>query len=349
MSASDSFAKRLGPFNRFTMMQPISSLNGKRPTRAPDCYIGNAMNLNELDLNLLRVFNQLMIDRSVSRVAESLGVSQPAVSNALKRLRSLLGDELFLRTAQGMQPTTLAEHIAEPIAYAIDTIRAAMNQQVAFDPATAQRNFVLGLIDLGEMYFLAPLLARLCQQAPGVTLTTVRGSSASLKEDMESGRADVAMGLLPQLQGSFFRQRLFRERFVVAYRKGHPLDGKRRLTGEDFLAYEHVVVISPGSGHSEVDKLMERKGVERRVRATVPHFYAVGHILRATDLLATLPLRMVEMLSAPFDLTYAPHPLTLPEYSTDIFWHGRLHRDPANQWLRRTIFELFSETVAAGS
>jgi DNA-binding transcriptional LysR family regulator len=220
-----------------------------------------------------------------------------------------------------------------------------MNQQVAFDPATAQRNFVLGLIDLGEMYFLPQLLARLCQQAPGVTLTTVRSSSVSLKEDMESGRADVAMGLLPQLQGSFFRQRLFRERFVVAYRKGHPLDRKRSQSTADFLAYEHVMVISPGTGHSEIDKLMERKGVERRVRATVPHFYAVGHILRATDLLATLPLRMVEMMAEPFGLAYGAHPLALPEYSTDIFWHGRLHRDPANQWLRRTIFDLFSETV----
>jgi len=307
------------------------------------------MDLNELDLNLLRVFNQLMIDRSVSRVAESLGVSQPAVSNALKRLRVLLGDELFLRTAQGMHPTTLAEHIAEPIAYAIDTIRSAMNQQVTFEPASVQRNFVLGLIDLGEMYFLPALLARLCQQAPGVTLTTVRSSSASLKQDMESGRADVAMGLLPQLQGSFFRQRLFRERFAVAYRKGHPLESQRKLSLADFLAYEHVMVISPGTGHGEIDKLMERKGVERRVRVTVPHFYAVGNILQTTDLIATLPLRMVEMLAGPFGLAYAAHPLTLPEYSADMFWHARLHRDPANQWLRRTIFELFSEPVAAGT
>lgn len=305
------------------------------------------MNVNDLDLNLLRVFNQLMIDRNVSRVAESLGVSQPAVSNALKRLRELLGDELFLRTPQGMQPTTLAEHMAEPIAYAMDSVRAALNQQVAFDPATAQRNFVLGLIDLGEMYFLPALLARLCQLASGVTVTTVRSSSQSLKEDMEGGRADVAMGLLPQLQGSFFRQRLFRERFVVAYRKGHPLEGRRSPSTAEFLAHEHVVVISPGTGHSDIDRLMERKGVDRRVRATVPHFYAVGHILCATDLIATLPLRMVEMLAEPFGLAYANHPLALPEYSADIFWHARLHRDPANQWLRRMIFELFSEPSAA--
>ena len=301
------------------------------------------MNLNDLDLNLLRVFNQLMIERRVSSVAESLGVTQPAVSNALKRLRSLLGDELFLRTAQGMQPTSLAEQLAEPIAYAIDTIRAAMNQQMAFDPATAQRNFALGMIDLGEMYFLPPLLARICEHAPGVTLTTVRSNNQSLKEDMETGRVDVSMGLLPQLQGSFFRQRLFRQRFVLAFRKGHPLEGRKAPTLAQFLACEHVVVISPGTGHGEVDRLMERKGIERKVRVTVPHFNAVANILRATDLVATLPIRMAEILGDTYNLTHATHPVMLPEVSIDIFWHARLHRDPANQWLRRLIFELFSE------
>lgn len=309
------------------------------------------MNLNDLDLNLLRVFNQLMIERRVSSVAESLGVSQPAVSNALKRLRGLLGDELFLRTAQGMQPTPLAEQIAEPIAYAIDSIRAAMNQQVRFDPATAQRNFVLGLIDLGEMFFLPPLLTQLCQQAPGVSITTIRSNNVSLKEDMEAGRVDVSMGLLPQLQGSFFRQRLFRQRFVLAFRKGHPLASKEVVTQADFLACEHAVVVSPGTGHGEVDRLMERKGVVRKVRATVPHFNAIGNILEATDLVATVPHRLADMLEKPFNVAYTTHPLTLSEVSIDIFWHARLHRDPANQWLRRLIFNLFSEQgpVSTGS
>lgn len=301
------------------------------------------MNLNDLDLNLLRVFNQLMIERRVSSVAESLGVSQPAVSNALKRLRGLLGDELFLRTAHGMQPTTLAEQLAEPIAYAIDTIRAAINQQVTFDPQTAQRNFVLGMIDIGEMHFLPPLLSRLCEQAPGVTVTTARNSALSLKDEMEAGSVDVSIGLLPQLQGSFFRQRLLRQHFVLAFRKGHPLDGTRAPSLAQFLASEHVSVVSPGTGYGEIDRLMERKGVDRRIRATVPHFSAVGNILRTTDLVATLPSRMVELLAEPFGLGRATHPVMLPEVSVDIFWHARLHRDPANQWLRRMIFELFSD------
>lgn len=300
------------------------------------------MNSDDFDLNLLPYFNQLMRERKVSKVAESLGVSQPAVSNALKRLRGALGDDLFLRTTHGMEPTTLARQLAEPIAYAIDTIKAAMNQQVEFDPGVAERNFLLGLSDLGEMYFLPPLLARVGQQAPGVSITTVRNNLLTLKDDMENGRVEVSIGLSPQLQGSFFRQRLYREHYVCAFRKGHPLEG-RTLTVNDYTRCEHVVVAT-GNDHSEVDRLLERKGVERRIRATVPHFSAVGRILQTTNLIATLPSRMYDIIATPFGLCHAAHPVELPEVSIGIFWHASLHRDPANQWFRRMVFELFSET-----
>ncbi len=306
------------------------------------------MNLNDLDLKLLRVFHQLMIERRVSSAAQSLGVSQPAVSNALKRLRHLMGDELFLRTAQGMLPTPLAEQIAEPIAYAIDSIRAVVNHQVHFDPAIAERDFVIGLIDLGEMFFLPTLLAHICRHAPGVGIITARGVNSSLKEDMEAGRIDVAIGLMPQMQGNFFRQRLFRQSFVLAFRRDHVLAKKQEVSLDDFIRGEHVIV-STGAGQTEIDRLMERKGIERRVRATVPHFNAVGPILEATDLVATVPLGLAEMFGRPFGVGFAPHPVALPEVSIDIFWNARLHRDPANQWLRRLIFKLFSDQGQGGA
>jgi DNA-binding transcriptional LysR family regulator len=301
-------------------------------------------NLHDLDLNLLPYFNQLMRERNVSKVAEVMGVSQPAVSNALKRLRTALGDDLFLRTTHGMEPTTLARQLAEPIAYAIDTIKAAVNQQVDFDPSVAKRNFLLGLSDLGEMYFLPPLLAHVGQQAPKVSITAVRNNLSTLKDDMENGRVDLSIGVCPQLQGSFFRQRLYRERYVCAFRKGHPLAGKP-LTLADYKNCEHVIVTA-GNDHCEVDRLLERKGIERRIRATVPHFSALGHILQTTNLVATLPARMYDIIAAPFGLCHAEHPAQLPEVSIGIFWHASFHRDPANQWFRRMVFDLFSETQA---
>jgi DNA-binding transcriptional LysR family regulator len=300
------------------------------------------MKPDDLDLNLLPYFNQLMRERKVSKVAESLGVSQPAVSNALKRLRSAMGDDLFLRTNHGMEPTSRARQLAEPIAYAIDTIRSAMSQQVAFDPSVAQRNFLLGLSDLGEMYFLPPLLSRVGQQAPGVLITAVRNNPLSLKDDMETGRVEVSIGISPQLQGSFFRQRLYREHHVCAFRRGHPFEA-RAMTVADYLACEHVVV-SAGNDLGEVDRLMERKGLERRIRAIVPHAGAIGQILQATNMVATLPSRMFQIIAEPLGLSCIPHPVALPDTSIGMFWHGALHRDPANQWFRRTVFDLFSET-----
>mgnify|MGYP003627855993 CR=1 FL=1 len=299
------------------------------------------MKSSDLDLNLLPYFNELMRERKVAKVSESMGVSQPAVSNALKRLRLAFGDELFLRTTHGMEPTTLALQLAEPIAYALDTIKAAASQQVTFDPSSAERNFRLGLSDLGEAFFLPPLLERLSVQAPGVSITTVRNNLSTLKDDMENGRVEVSIGLSPQLQGSFFRQRLYRERYVCAFRKGHPLNEKK-ISVEDFLSFDHVVV-SAGNDHSEIDRLLERKGIKRTISVSVPHFGSVGHLLQTTNLIATLPSRMHDIIAPPFNLACADHPVDLSEVSVGIFWHGSLHRDPANQWFRRVIFELFSE------
>lgn len=303
------------------------------------------MRTDDLDLNLLPYFNEMMKQRRVSKVSESLKVSQPAVSNALKRLRLTFDDELFVRTTHGMEPTTLARQLAEPVAYAIDTIKAAANQQVAFDPRTAERNFTLGLSDLGETYFLPTLLAHVADQAPGVQITAARNNPLTLKDDLESGRIEVSVGLSPQLQGGFFRQRLFRHRYICVFRVGHPLQGKP-LSLEDYCAAEHIVV-STGSDHSELNRLLERRGIERKVRASVPHFSAVGHILGNTDLVATLPSRMFETISEPFKLSYSENPVELPDISVGLFWHGSLHRDPANQWFRRMIFELFSDNPNA--
>jgi DNA-binding transcriptional LysR family regulator len=230
----------------------------------------------------------LLTERRVSRVAERLGVSQPAVSNSLAKLRVILGDELFLRTSQGMVPTPFADQLAESVTYALGMIHSALNQRSAFDPATCTRSFSIGMTDIGEIVFLPALLDRLAREAPGATLTTVRNAAVNLKDEMEAGKVDLAIGLLPQLKAGFFQRRLFRQRYVCAFRKDHKLD-KKRVTLDEFANADHVVVISSGTGHGKVDELLQRSGVRRRVRLTVPHFVAVGHILSTTDLVATVP------------------------------------------------------------
>lgn len=299
------------------------------------------MELSALDLNLLVVFQQLLRERRVSRVAVTLGLSQPAVSNALRRLRGLLGDELFLRTPGGMAPTPYAMQLAAPVAQALDTLRDALNVRASFDPARSTRCFSLAMTDVGETYFLPVLMDALAQQAPGVTLRCVPVADAALREDMASGRVDLALGSLPQLQAGFFQQALFRQRYVALMGKGHPLAARSTVTAAAYRQAAHVRVVSAGTGHGQVEAALDRLGLARTVQLTVPHYVALGHVLGSTGLMATVPERFARQACAPFGLVARPLALKLPTSTIAQLWHAHLHRDPGHQWLRTLIAERF--------
>jgi DNA-binding transcriptional LysR family regulator len=178
--------------------------------------------------------------------------------------------------------------------------------------------------------------------APGVSLSTVRTTATNLRDDMGASKVDLAIGPLPQLKAGFFQRRLFRQRYVCLFRKGHTLDGGR-ITLTDFKAAEHLVIVSAGTGYGKVDELIRRAGVARSTRLTVPHFVSVGNILRRTDMVATVTERLAESLVEPFDLTFHPHPVDLPEIAINVFWHAKVHRSPVHQWLRGEVFDLFGE------
>jgi DNA-binding transcriptional LysR family regulator len=304
------------------------------------------MRLSDLDLNLLVVFRQLMLDGQVSKSAKALGLSQPAVSNALARLRILLKDELFLRTSRGVTPTPYALSIADAVADALTTLHEAINQRTNFDPKTSERNFCIAMTDIGEIYFLPELLRSLAIHAPRVTISTVRNTTINLRESLETGAVDLAIGLIPELKGEIFQRRLFKQRYVCVLRKTHPLAKKRNLSLKDYESVEHVAVIAAGTGHSIVDEVVSRSGVARRVRLTVPHFVAMGHILAATDLIATVPQALAERIAEPFDLVQLSSPLNVPEIAINMFWHPRAQRDPASKWLRDTLASLFQDKPA---
>jgi len=303
------------------------------------------MDLKDIDLNLLVVFNQLLIERRVSKVADNLNLSQPAISNALSRLRRLTGDTLFLRTTKGMEPTPFALELAEPVAYALGLIHTAINQRTSFEASTAKRSFTVGMTDIGEIDLLPRLVDELARVAPSVTMSTVRNTTVHLRDDMEAGHIDLAIGLLPHLKAGFFQRRLFKQRYVCMFRKGHLLD-KRKVSLTDFSSAHHVVVVSEGTGHGKVDEFLERGGVTRNVVLTVPHFVAVGHILQHGDMVATVPERLAQALVGPFGLTYVKHPVALPEFAVNMFWHAKYHKDPANEWLRNLVFGIHADQSA---
>ena len=304
------------------------------------------MELADIDLNQLVLFQHLMVERRVSRVAEKLGLSQPAVSNTLAKLRRQFGDELFVRTPAGMMPTPFAEQLAEPIGYALGMIHSGLNQRSRFEPASVKRSMTIGMTDIGEIVFLPALVERLRRDAPGVSLATVRTTATTLRDDMEAGKVDLAIGPLPQLKAGFFQRRLFRQRYVCLFRKGHALD-RKRLSLADFKAAEHLIIVSAGTGHGKVDDLIRRAGIERHVRLTIPHFVSVGPLLRRTDMVATVTERLAESLAEPFDLTFRPHPVELPAVAINVFWHAKVHRSPAHQWLRGVVFDLVGAATEA--
>lgn len=305
------------------------------------------MNLARLDLNLLLVFHHLLREKRVSAVATVLGMSQPAVSSALGRLRTSLGDELFLRTQRGMEPTPYALQLAEPVASALDGLQQALNVRASFDPATSERSFTLAMTDVGEMYFLPVLMDALAGAAPGVTLNVVAVTSASLKDDMASGRTDLALGLLPQLQAGFFQQALFRQPYVCLMREAHPLAAAASLSFSDFADASHVRVVAAGTGHGRIDaaisETLERQGVQRRIRLTVPNYVALGDVLGHSDLIATVPERFAQRVTGPFALTTRALPLAVDGSAIHQFWHARLHKDPGHQWLRELVAQCFGD------
>ena len=300
------------------------------------------MDLRQFDLNLLVVFNQLLQDRRVSSTADKLGLSQPAVSHALKRLRLLLKDELFIRTSRGMDPTPYALHLGEHIGQALASLQNALSQRDSFDPSTSERTFTLSLTDIGEIYFMPTLMEKLSLVAPHIKISTLRNTSGSLSEDMASGNVDLAVGLLPSLTTGFFQRRLFKQRYVCMFRQGHP-SAHNPISLAQYKALSHVGVTSANTGHSEIDDWMTRKGIARDIHLHVPHFVAVGHILQSSDLIATVPERFAQKCQHPFQLEISPLPFKLPDIAISLFWHAKYNREPANLWLRQQIVDLFGE------
>jgi DNA-binding transcriptional LysR family regulator len=289
--------------------------------------------LDSLDLNLLRVFDVLMQERKVSSAAERLALSQPAVSNALARLRRALGDELLTRKPGGMQPTAYALGVHEALAPALKSIENSLQAKTVFDPLTAQWNARLAMTDIGEIVFMPRLLAHLAQAAPGLAISTVRNTAVNLPTELADGRVDLAIGWLPDVPQGFFRRHLFKQRYVCMVRAGHPL-ARGKLTIKKFMSAGHIAVMAEGTGHARADAMLQKLGVERKVVLQVPHFLSVPYLVAQSDLMVTVPERLALAAAPIFGLEILAHPVAIPSFDVSLFWHRRVHREPANRWLR---------------
>lgn len=302
-----------------------------------------------LDLNLLRVLDTLMQERKVAPAAVRLGLSQPAVSNALARLRHALGDELLTRSAHGMQPTAYALAVHAALGPALASIDGALRTKQMFNPLTSVWSARLAMTDIGEIVFLPPLLNHLHSAAPGLTLSTVREAPGGLNAAMAEGAVDLALGWLPDVPQGFYQRRLFTQRYVCLMRAGHPL-AKGKFTLAKFLSAQHVAINAEGTGHAKANAKLQTldksAAAERKVAVQVPSFLSVPYLLVSSDLIATVPERLATEACLPFGLTAVAHPVAMPDFQVKLFWHRRVHQDAANRWLREWLGQFFTSTNA---
>jgi DNA-binding transcriptional LysR family regulator len=300
------------------------------------------MELRELDLNLLVVFHEVFRERQISSAARRLKVTQSAVSNALARLRRSVGDELFVRTTEGMQPTPYAERMSEQVAAALGLMEQALRPEQAFDPATSRRRFTIAMTDVGEMYFMPRLIEACAQVAPQVDIASVRAGLVDLRTEMEAGRVDLAIGAFDDAPAVLYQRRLFRQAYVNLFRRGHAL-GEGALTLKRLAGARHLVVTSMESPYDTINEALAQAGIDLTASFSVPHFAAVPYIVSTTDLVATVPQKLAERAAGPFQLEVVTSPLKLPALQTNMFWHRRYNQDEGNRWLRTLVAEHFAE------
>jgi DNA-binding transcriptional LysR family regulator len=295
----------------------------------------NDVHVEAFDLNLLLAFDALWTERHVTRAARRVGLTQSAMSHALRRLRRQLADPLFQTTPRGLVPTARAHALAPPLGEALALMRRAVAAPAPFSPAALERTFTLGTPDYGDLVLLPRLMARLQRVAPGVQLI-MRPMVDAGTEALVSGEHDLTIGVArpdsPDVRG----ETLFSDGFVSLLRAGHPA-ARRRLTIDRFVALKHVLISPQGRGEAAVDVALRQLGRTRHIALRVPHFLSAPLVVAESDLIVTLPTRVAEALAGQHRLVSRRPPLPLPGFTLSMFWHARNDADDAQRWLRGFI------------
>ncbi|HEX6244169.1 MAG TPA: LysR family transcriptional regulator [Polyangiales bacterium] len=309
-----------------------------------------------LDLNLVVAFDALARERSATRAAARLGVTQSAVSHALRRLRELLGDPLLVRSGNAMLLTPRAEELVVPLRSGLLQLSRALSGPAAFDAATAQRAFTLASIDLFDLLAVPTLLGDVRREAPGVDLNVVSALDRRLPERLETGEVDLAVAVQIHVPGQestisstpgLVQKALFRDHMVCFVRAGHPVLERSAarahkvpdaLTLERYLALSHALISLGGEGPGVVDVALRERGLRRRIALRIPHFYSALTMVAASDLVLTAPSALAGVSGAA-EVVALSAPLPLPEHSVGLVWHERFNNEPGHRWLRELIAE----------
>jgi DNA-binding transcriptional LysR family regulator len=304
-----------------------------------------AMHVSRVDLNLFVVFDTIHAEGGITRAAEKLHLSQPAISHALARLRELFGDPLFVRQGQAMVPTPLARSLVAPVREALRALEGTLDGRERFDAATSHRRFVLGTRAELEAVLLPPLVSRLASEAPQAELAAVRLDRRRLETDLASGALDLALDVLQPVSAAIRTRRLGAEALVVALRAGHPAIA----AGPDleaYLALDHVLVSSRRRGAGLEDVALQKLGASRRVRLRCQQYFAAFRVVARTDLAVTLPASHAAVLNERFGHALLPLPFATPGLERYLYWHDNVDASPAHVWLRALAAEVVALSLA---
>ena len=300
--------------------------------------ISSAPDLEALDLNLLRYLLVLVHEAGVSRAAQRLNVTQPAVSAALRRLRDVFGDPILVRSGQTMSPTPRAIEMAAHVAPLLAGVRAMLERPAAFDPTRTRRTFTLMGSDYVQFFLLPPLCEQLQRQGAAVAIEHRPANPRKVESWLESGQVDLGLGYLLTPPPSLRSRLLFRDEQVCLMRRDHPARA-RAFTTEVFARLPQVAISPGGAGiyGARIDALLRSQGILRRVVLTLPSFLAMPYVIASTDYIATVPSRLARHFCGLLPLAFEPTPLQLPAFEISMFWHERAHADLANVWLRDEV------------
>lgn len=300
------------------------------------------MNLRNIDLNLLVIFDALMQERHVTRAGRAVGLSQPAMSSALSRLRQLFQDELLVRTPSGMEPTPRALALAGSVRHILRQTETLLDHPDDFTPATARRTFRLRMSDLLLLCLMPPLAARVGREAPHVVLDAVHLPPESTLRALENDEIDMAISTGLTTPSTVKQQPLFHDELVCVARRGHPHAARAALDLETFLQLPQIKIAQSPFDMRFVDGQLADQGASRPIALTIQGWLAVPHIVAQTDLLAVLPRRVATPYVESCELHISPVPFGEPTFIWHLYWHRRYQSHPGHRWLRSRV-----EAVAA--
>ncbi|HEY4372564.1 MAG TPA: LysR family transcriptional regulator [Burkholderiales bacterium] len=303
-----------------------------------------------LDLRLLEAFEAIYVEKSLTNAALKLSMTQPAVSQALTRMRAHFGDPLFVRTAAGMEPTPRAKELFVSVSVILREARVALVAQPVFDPATSDREFVIATTDLGAAALLPRLIEAVRQRAPSASILSVNADAHDLDPELGAGDINLAIGNFPNLQSGIYCQGLYQETYVLLAHRERAA-AMNDISLEEFCNARHVLVTTGNSGHfhGEVEKRLRALIRPEHVVATVSSFLVAPLVARDNDLLVIVPQRVASIFAGLLGLEELPLPLELPAYPITQYWHARYHNDPGTVWMRRLVYELYSQAGAGGA